>query len=124
MFFLPRSPASLIAFAAIGLILGAAKGRPVWGLLLGALLGPLGWALILAMPRPGSRRPAGSGPDRATWRDSDHVNRSDSGRPGAGPRPPGGCPRCHEVQGPSEKVCRRCGNVLVPVHYEVLRRND
>lgn len=132
----------LFLTACIGLFFGRMKGRPGWGFLLGLFFGPLGLALTLLMPArrvqpspgrgspsgaqapPFSGRPPFSGGDPFTGRagpfsreagNSGHSGHSSHSNHSTGPA----CPRCAKSVGPSDKICSHCGNVLMPIRYEV-----
>jgi hypothetical protein len=108
MFILRESIWWMVATGAVGLYLGHLKGMARWGLLLGTIFGPIGWGLVLLLP---ARRPArGAGPD-ASFRPS-----------GAAYRPV--CQRCGKTVGNRDKACGHCGNVLVPIRYQVTGPGD
>jgi hypothetical protein len=96
-----REPFWLLFLTAfIGILFGRMKGRPGWGFLLGLFFGPLGLALVLMLP---VRAPRAGG-----------------GGPGTGSRASGPtCPRCAKSVGRGDKACPHCGNLLVPIRYEV-----
>jgi hypothetical protein len=117
-----REPFWLLFLTAfIGLLFGRMKGRPGWGFLLGLFFGPLGLALTLLMP---ARRiqPAGQGSPFS--RGAGPFSGAETGRANpfsgesaqsSGPT----CPRCAKSVGRSDKTCSHCGNVLMPIRYEV-----
>lgn len=110
----------LFLMAFIGLFFGRMKGRPGWGFLLGLFFGPLGLALTLLMP---ARRVQASG------RGSPFSGQASQPPPFSRPAPPNSgesdrasgsvCPRCSKSVGGSDKTCSHCGNVLIPIRYEV-----
>jgi hypothetical protein len=127
-----REPFWLVFLTAfIGLLFGRMKGRPGWGFLLGLFFGPLGLALTLLMPvrriQPSAGRGSpfggqappfsgGAGPNPFT---GPFTRRAD---PSAGESAQGSgpaCPRCAKSVGRSDKTCSHCGNVLMPIRYEV-----
>ncbi len=105
-----REPFWLLFLTAfVGILFGRMRGRPGWGFILGLFFGPLGLALILMMP---ARRVVGGLGGGTAF----------GNRPGdqAGSRATGQvCPRCSKSVGRSDKACPHCGNVLVPIRYEV-----
>jgi hypothetical protein len=99
-----REPFWIVFLCAfIGILFGRMKGRPGWGFLLGLFFGPLGLALVLMLPA--RRAEAGHG----------HPRSADEARRGSGPA----CPRCSKSVSRGDKACPHCGNVLVPIRYEV-----
>ena len=86
--------------ALMGYLLGRSKGLGYLGFILGFMLGPIGWAGLLFFPA--RRHPP---------------------REGAGPgdAPGSGCPRCSGAVSRKATACPHCGNVLVPIRYEVKR---
>ena len=119
-----REPFWLLFLTAfIGLLFGRMKGRPGWGFLLGLFFGPLGLALTLLMP---ARRVQAAGRGSPfTGRAPPFSNQSSQSRqapPDTGGSDSGSgpvCPRCSKTVGRSDKTCSNCGNVLMPIRYEV-----
>lgn len=116
----------MLACAGIGFLLGRSKGMALQGFFLGLAFGPLGWGLILLLPRaiiePPRQRPSPSGspgrsPEAGAWtRENSPENRpSQDGARSA----TGGCPRCGRPVPEGAGVCPHCGNVLVPIRYQV-----
>ena len=94
-----REPLVLALFTALlGYLFGRSKGLGYLGFILGFLLGPLGWAALLLFPN--QRHSTGEGPAPEEHRGS-------------------GCPRCGRAVSRKDKACPHCGNVLVPIRYEV-----
>lgn len=113
-----REPFWLLFLTAfIGLLFGRMKGRPGWGFLLGLFFGPLGLALVLLMP---ARRIQASGRGSPFGGQAPPFSRQappDSGGSDGGSGPI--CPRCSKSVGRSDKTCSHCGNILMPIRYEV-----
>ncbi|MEO6096539.1 MAG: hypothetical protein ABIW76_12865 [Fibrobacteria bacterium] len=105
--------------AFVGILFGRMKGRPGWGFLLGLFFGPLGLALMLLMParvvRPVGKRGAGG---------AGFGYRNPGDGPGSQSVSGQACPRCGKAVGRSDKACSHCGNVLVPIRYEVRGPED
>jgi hypothetical protein len=128
-----REPFWLLFLTAfIGLLFGRMKGRPGWGFLLGLFFGPLGLALTLLMPARRIQSSAGRGspfggqaqPGQAPPFSGGAGAGAFSGRENpfsgqAGPSSGSACPRCAKSVGRSDKTCSHCGNVLMPIRYEV-----
>ena len=122
----------MLACASIGYLLGRSKGMGLQGFMLGLAFGPLGWGLTLLLPRgavsgPGPGRPSGPdskshpfgnqgrpGPAADSWA---KENRRSTGQDTRGDR--GNCPRCARPVETGAGVCPHCGNVLVPIRYQV-----
>jgi hypothetical protein len=121
-----REPFWLLFLTAfIGLLFGRMKGRPGWGFLLGLFFGPLGLALTLLMPvrrlqpSPGSGSAFGGQAPPFHGRPPPFSRQAppDSGAHAGGSGPV--CARCAKSVGRSDKTCSHCGNVLMPIRYEV-----
>lgn len=107
-----REPFWLLFMTAfIGLLFGRMKGRPGWGFLLGLFFGPLGLALTLLMPARRIRPSPGRGSPFGGQANPYSGESAQSSGPA--------CPRCAKSVGRSDKICSHCGNVLMPVRYEV-----
>jgi hypothetical protein len=118
-----REPFWLLFLTAfIGILFGRMKGRPGWGFILGLFFGPLGLALILMLPARVARPRGGQGgrgADGFEGAGGAGFAYRNGGR--SGPQSSSGpaCPRCGKAVGRSDKACSHCGNVLVPIRYEV-----
>jgi hypothetical protein len=115
-----REPFWLLFLTAfIGILFGRMKGRPGWGFILGLFFGPLGLALILMLPARVARPRGGPGHGSGGAESAADFAYRNGNR--SGPRSASGpaCPRCGKAVGRSDKACSHCGNVLVPIRYEV-----
>lgn len=114
-----REPFWLVFITAfIGLLFGRMKGRPGWGFLLGLFFGPLGLALTLLMPARRIQPSAGRGSPFG-GQAPPFSGRANPFSGEAGQSPGSACPRCSKSVGRSDKTCSHCGNVLMPIRYEV-----
>lgn len=113
----------LFLMAFVGIFFGRMKGRPGWGFLLGLFFGPLGLALMLLLPARvvPTRGAEGGGGAGFGYRDAGGGTgfRGTGFRPGEQSASGPACPRCGKAVGRSDKACSHCGNVLMPIRYEV-----
>jgi hypothetical protein len=117
----------LFLMAFVGILFGRMKGRPGWGFVLGLFLGPVGLALMLLLPASVVRpRGAPQGAQGAQGARAGFTFRAGTAWPSASGRSEGpdsdsgsGCPRCGKHVGRTDKACSHCGNVLMPIKYEV-----
>lgn len=110
----PRTLLALFACAVVGYFLGRTRGMGLQGFFMGLAFGPLGWGLVLLwptswvqgpVPRPAPSRAAPEDPPTTSFR---HTS--------GGPRI---CTRCRHSVPAEAGACPHCGNVLVPIHYQV-----
>jgi hypothetical protein len=111
----------LVVSAFVGLFLGYSKGIPRWGFLLGLFLGPIGCGIVVMLPNyrkvgPVGPNPFGSSrPSPASESGPYQEDRTGDGNGTSAVT----CPRCRKPITISERVCSKCGNVLMPVRYQI-----
>jgi hypothetical protein len=114
----------LLATGMVGLMLGYSKGIPRWGFLLGLFLGPIGCGIVMMLPSQRTKTFRTSQASQASHNAQDGHGTQDQAS-NQGPFQSSNasssyCPRCRQAVSANAKVCVRCGNVLMPVRYQVL----
>lgn len=109
----PRTVLALFACAVVGYFLGRTRGMGLQGFFMGLAFGPLGWGLVLLWPTSWVEGPV---PRQAAPRAAPEDPPTGAFRNTGGQRT---CTRCRHPVSPDAGACPKCGNVLVPIHYQV-----